>query len=102
MRTLFARIAASNYSHVQYFKDRDTHDEFYGILLRVVRIGVLSFADTVQSLLVDYLCLIDPPLPIGFLEIDVVRGDGIVYAMPGMRDQTRIWEWRLIGATSKS
>ncbi len=34
-----------NYSHVEYFKDLETYDEFYGILLQVVEIGVLSFAE---------------------------------------------------------
>ncbi len=46
---LFAGIAAANYSHVQYFNDRVTYNEFYGIMLRVVGIAVLSFADTDQS-----------------------------------------------------
>ncbi len=71
-------------------------------MLRVVGISVLSFADTVQSLLVDYLRLTDPPLPISILKIGAAIGDGIVYAKPGMLDPTLIWEWRLIGATSKS
>ncbi len=40
-RILFVGIAAKNYSHVQYFKDQATYDELYGILLRVVEIGVV-------------------------------------------------------------
>jgi hypothetical protein len=63
-----AGIATANYSHVQYFKDRETYDDFYGIMLRVVDIGVLSFADAVQSLLVKYLRLIDPPAAEWFRE----------------------------------
>jgi hypothetical protein len=76
-----------------------TYDEFYGIKLRVVGISVLSFAESVQELLVDYLHL--PPL-IGIGTIGAVSGDGIVYVMPDMGDLTLIWEWRLTGATSKS
>ncbi len=50
-----------NYSHVQYFKDQATYEEFFGILLRDVGIDVLSFAESVQKLLVDYLRRVDPP-----------------------------------------
>ncbi len=55
-----AGIAAVNYSHVQYFKKRKTYDDFYCKMLRVVKIGVLSLARAVQTLLVEYLCTIDP------------------------------------------
>ena len=57
---LCAGIAAKNYSHVKYFKDRETYDVFYGILLRIVGIGVLSFAGLAQQLLVAFLRTVDP------------------------------------------
>ncbi len=45
---------------VSYFKIRAAYDDFYCILLHIVKIGVLSFASAAQDILVDYLCAIDP------------------------------------------
>ena len=53
-------IAASNYSHVKYFSSRELYDHLYTILLRVVKIGVLSFAPVVQEQLVKRLAELDP------------------------------------------
>jgi hypothetical protein len=44
-------IAAANNSHVNYFQSREMCDELYTILLRVMKIGVLSLAGVVQSML---------------------------------------------------
>ena len=59
-------IAAANYSHVNYFQSRDLYDEFYGILLRIVKIAVASFAVSAQNLLIAYLEVIDPPAAVWY------------------------------------
>ena len=53
-------IATANYSHVKYFPSRQLYDDFYSVLLRVVKIGVESFAPVVQQKLVDKLFHVDP------------------------------------------
>jgi hypothetical protein len=55
-----------------------------------------------QELLVDYLLLVDPTAANWYCDIGAANEDGIVYVMPNMRDLTLTWEWRLIGAISKS
>ncbi len=50
-----AGFAVANYSHVGYFPCSAVYDIFYGILLRVTDIAVLSFASLAQNLLVDFL-----------------------------------------------
>jgi hypothetical protein len=52
-------ITAAGYHHVNDFdgpKRREHYDDFYGKALQVVDVNVLSFADHVQALLVDYIC----------------------------------------------
>ena len=51
-------IAAAGYHHVNYFDEpnrRAHYDDFYGKALQVVQVNVLSFAEHVQTLLVDYI-----------------------------------------------
>ena len=50
-----ASIAADNHSHVKYFPDVKAYDDYYDIIVDIGEVGVESFADRVQELLVDYL-----------------------------------------------
>ena len=50
-----AAIAADNHSHVKYFPSVKDYDDYYDIIVDIGEVGVESFADRVQELLVDYL-----------------------------------------------
>jgi hypothetical protein len=54
----FSGIAAAGYHRVNYFKGvdaRERHDNFFEKVLKVKDLSVLTFADLVQRLLVDYI-----------------------------------------------
>ena len=50
-----AGIPAAKYSHVKYFLDRPAYDDYYDLVDYIGEIGVITFADQAQALLVDYL-----------------------------------------------
>ena len=53
--SMLTGIAAASYSHVKYFPNRAAYDDYYDIVVDIADIGVLSFADRAQSMLVEYL-----------------------------------------------
>ncbi len=64
-------IAAAGYHHVNYFDCPEQREHYdYGKALQVVDVNVLSFADHVQALLVDYICdiLVQPRVARWFRE----------------------------------
>ena len=50
-----AAIPAANYSHVKNFQNRKAYYGFYNIMVGIGEIGVITFANKAQALLVDYL-----------------------------------------------
>ena len=50
-----AAIAADHRGHVKQFPDVQAYDDYYDIIVDIGEVGVESFADRVQQLLIDYL-----------------------------------------------
>jgi hypothetical protein len=53
----FTGVASAGYHHVNYFKGveaREKYDIFYEKMLKVKDVAILTFAEFVQRLLVDY------------------------------------------------
>ena len=50
-----AGIAAEKYSHVKYFPNRATYDDYYDIAVDIGEVGVDSFATLIQEMLVNYI-----------------------------------------------
>jgi hypothetical protein len=50
-----AGIAASHYSHVHHFPNREAYDDFYSIVEQLVDVGVPTFKDYAVKSLVSYL-----------------------------------------------
>ena len=50
-----AAIAADHRGHVKQFPDVQAYDDYYDIIVDIGEVGVESFADRVQELLIDYL-----------------------------------------------
>ena len=48
-------MPAANYSNLKYFQGRKAYDDFYNKLVGIGDIGVITFANRAQALLVDYL-----------------------------------------------
>ncbi len=97
-------IAAAGYHHVNYFdgpKRREHYDDFYGKALKVVDVNVLSFADHVQALLVDYIrdMLAQPRAAEWFANGGLVREGAGHLRMLAMRDAITTWGWRSTGET---
>jgi hypothetical protein len=96
------RFAAAGYPQVGYFdgpKRREHYDDFYGKVLQVVDVNVLSFADHVQALLVVFIryVLEQPRAAEWFRECWTgPRGAG-PSRMPAMRGAITTWGWRSTG-----
>ena len=52
---MLSGISAANYSHVHFFPERANYDEFYELVIRVVKIAFEDFAEYAQELLVQHL-----------------------------------------------
>lgn len=52
---MLSGISAANYSHVHFFPERANYDEFYELVIRLVKIAFEPLAEYAQELLVQHL-----------------------------------------------